>query len=53
MAAAGELRDASSGWSARLRRAWHRLDRALGGAPGRLYRPLKPLAGRLLPALRG
>ncbi len=53
MAAAGEIPQAPGGWSARLRRAWHRLDRALRGVPGRLYRPLKPLAGRLLPALRG
>jgi molybdenum cofactor biosynthesis enzyme MoaA len=35
----------------RLRRAWRRLDRALGGLPRRLYRPLKPLVGRLVPAL--
>jgi MoaA/NifB/PqqE/SkfB family radical SAM enzyme len=35
----------------RLRGAWHRLDRALGGLPKRLYRPLKPLVGRVFPAL--
>lgn len=52
MAAAGELKAPAAPLS-RLRRGWHRLDRALHGLPGRLYRPLKPLAGRLIPALRG
>ncbi len=33
---------------ASLRRAWRRLDRALGGVPGRWLAPLKPLAARLL-----
>lgn len=35
----------------RLRRAWNRLDRALGGVPKRIYGPLKPLLGRVIPAL--
>jgi hypothetical protein len=52
MAAAGELPAPRQPLS-RLRRGWHRLDRALGGVPGRLYRPWKPLLGRLVPALRG
>lgn len=32
----------------RLRRAWRRLDRALGGVPGRLLGPVKPLLKPLL-----
>jgi MoaA/NifB/PqqE/SkfB family radical SAM enzyme len=35
----------------RLRRAWRRLDGAFGGVPRRLLRPLKPLLGRVVPAL--
>lgn len=39
----------------RLRRAWRRLDRSLGGVPGRLLAPVKPLLRPLvgLPAEAG
>jgi hypothetical protein len=52
MAAAGELGLVSPPFS-RLRRGWNQLDRALNGLPNRLYRPLKPLVTRWVPALRG
>jgi hypothetical protein len=52
MAAAGELGRVSPPLS-RLRRGWNQLDRALNGLPKRLYRPLKPLVRRWVPALRG
>ncbi len=52
MATAGELAAPSQPLS-RLRRGWHRLDRALHGIPRRLYRPFKPLLGRLVPTRRG
>ena len=52
MAAAGEIRGPAPSLS-RLRRSWNRLDRALGGLPRRIYRPLKPWVGRLLPRFAG
>jgi hypothetical protein len=37
----------------RLRRLWHRVDRVLGGVPGRLLMPLKAPVVRLLRGARG